>query len=120
MTLRDALTGLLATRGARSVTVASSEGLVVESVGHDEGDVDVVAGLIARGVAGGRELASLFGEGDLVQMTIEYERGPVLLAPLPNDREHVVVVVMDDLNSLGRIRLAVRRMLGEIAEAMRA
>lgn len=121
MTLRETLARLLATRGVRSAAVASGEGLVVESVGGGDEDRDFVAGLIASGLASSRALADLFGDGDLLQATIEYERGPVLLTPLPGEAgDHVVVVVMTDLDSLGRVRLALRRMLDEVAAAVAA
>lgn len=121
MTLKETLESLLSTRGVRRAAVASGEGFIVEGVGDDEGDREFVAGLIASGLASSRALADLFGDGDLIQATIEYERGPVLLTPLPGDAgDHVVVVVIDDIGSLGRVRLALRRMLGDIAAAVTA
>lgn len=121
MTLRDTLERLLATRGVRSAAVASGEGFLLEGVGDGDGDREFVAGLIASGLASSRALADLFGDGELLQATIEYERGPVLLTPLSGEvKDHVVVVVMDDLGSLGRVRLALRRMADDIAAAVMA
>lgn len=121
MTLRETLEHLLSTRGVRRAAVASGEGFIVESVGEDDDDRDFVAGLIASGLASSRALADLFGDDDLVQATIEYERGPVLLTPLSGEAaDHVVVVVLDEIGSLGRVRLALRRMMGDIAAAVTA
>lgn len=121
MTLKETLERLLATRGVRRAAVASGEGFIVEGVGEGAADREFVAGLIASGLASSRALADLFGDGDLIQATIEYERGPVLLTPLQGEAEgHVVVVVLDDIASLGRVRLALRRMVDEIGAAVTA
>lgn len=121
MTLADRLADLLATRGVRSVAVASLDGFVVEAAGGEAAVADEVAGLVAGSLASSRALAELFGDGELRQATIEFERGPVLLVPLPAPAEgHVAVVVLDDLASLGRARLAVRRVSQHLADAVAA
>lgn len=125
MTLRERLEELVVTRGVRSVAIASLDGFVVETVGRDGADVDEVAGLIAGLIAGSlassRALAELFGDGELRQATIEYERGPVLLVPLAAPAEnHVAVMVLDDIADLGRARLALRRTAPDLAEATAA
>ncbi|MDZ7801367.1 MAG: roadblock/LC7 domain-containing protein [Trueperaceae bacterium] len=117
MTLRARLEGLLATRGVRSVAVSSNDGFLLESVGGDDADGEFVAGMIASSLASGQALAELFGDGAVRQATIEYERGPVVLLPMPDDAEgHVLVAVLDDAAALGRVRLALRRALPELAQ----
>jgi len=121
VTLRERLEQLAATRGVRSVAIASLDGLVVEAVGSSPADADEIAGLIAGGLASSLALAELFGDGELRQATIEYERGPVLLAPLAQPAEgHVAVMVLDELADLGRARLALRRTASDLAEATAA
>lgn len=130
-TLRRRLEELVATRGVRSVAIASLDGLVVESAGigiatpraahAGSADTDEVAGLIAESLASSRALAELFGDGELRQATIEFEQGPVLLTPLAAPAEsHVAVMVLDDLADLGRARLALRRSASDLAEAAAA
>lgn len=120
-TLRQRLEELLATRGVRSVAIANLDGFVVASVGSGTADSDEVASLIAGSLASSRALAELFGDGELRQATIEYERGPVLLTPLATPAEtHVAVMVLDDLADLGRARLALRRSATDLAEAAAA
>ena len=121
MSLSDRLADLLAVRGVQSAAVASLEGFVVEAAGPASGAADELAGRVAAALASSRALAELFGDGDLRQATIEFEGGPVLLLPLPEPAlEHVAVVVLDELASLGRARLALRRVLPELAEAVTA
>ena len=48
---------------------------------------------------------------------IEYKRGPVLMVPLgETDESYVMVVTLDDANTLGRVRFQLRRLLPEIAK----
>lgn len=121
MSLSDRLADLLAVRGVQSAAVASLEGFVVEASGPAAGEADALAGRVAAALAAGRALAGLFGEGDLHQATIEFERGPVLLIPLPEPAlDHVAVVVLDDLASLGRARLALQQLRQDLADEVTA
>lgn len=116
MTLRERLEQILATRGVRTVAVASSDGFLIDAVGGGPSDTEFVAGMIASSLASGRALAELFGDGTVTQATIEYERGPVVLLPLPEGADgHVLVAVLEDTAALGRVRLALRRALPELA-----
>ncbi|MEX2502524.1 MAG: roadblock/LC7 domain-containing protein [Trueperaceae bacterium] len=124
MTLQEQLTSLAATRGVRRCAVASQDGFVIDAAeaetgGAERGSAESVAGQVAAALAAGQSLADLFGDGELRQATIEYEHGPVVLVPLPAPAEgHVVVAVLDDAASLGRARLALRRSLATLAEAV--
>jgi predicted regulator of Ras-like GTPase activity (Roadblock/LC7/MglB family) len=119
MSLATRLDELLAVRGVRSAAVASLDGFVLGAAGPDTGEGDAIAGLVAGALASSRALAELFGDGELRQATIEYERGPVLLAPLPAPAEdHVAVLVLDDLAALGRARLALGRVRDALAGAV--
>ena len=119
MTLADRLEDLVAVRGVRSAAVTSLDGFVVDAAGAEPSEADDVAGRVAGALAASRALAELFGDGDLEQATIEFERGPVLLVPLPDPAsDHVAVVVLDDLAAVGRARLALRRTRQELADAV--
>lgn len=118
MSLRAPLERLAATRGVVSAAVASREGFVLDSVGGSDEDLEFVAGVVASGLASSQALADLFGDGELRQATIEYDRGPVLLVPLEGEAaDHLVLVVLDEMASLGRVRLQLRRLLPELARA---
>ena len=119
MSLAERLTDLIAVRGVRSAAVASLDGFVLDAAGPAAHDADEIAGRVAGALASSRALAELFGDGELRQATIEYEHGPVLLAPLPAPAaDHVAVLVLDDLAALGRARLALRRVRQELADTV--
>lgn len=119
MSLTERLSDLLAIRGVESAAVASLDGFVLEALGNASGDADALAGRVAGALASSRAVAELFDEGELRQATIEFEKGPVLLVPLPDPAaDHVAVVVLDELASLGRVRLALRRMRQDLADGV--
>lgn len=121
VSLRAPLERLAATRGVVSAAVASREGFVLDGVSRSDEDQEFVAGLVASGLASSQALADLFGDGALRQATIEYDRGPVLLVPLEGEAaDHLVLVVLEDMASLGRVRLQLRRLLPELARAATA
>lgn len=119
MSLPDRLADLVAIRGVRSAAIASLDGFLLDAAGTNADDAEELAGRVAGALASSRAVSELFGDGELRQATIEFERGPVLLVPLPDPAaDHVAVVVLDDFASLGRARLALRRMRQDLAEAV--
>lgn len=115
--LRASLERLAATRGVASAAVASRDGFVLDGVGRDDEQRDYVAGLASGALAASQALADLFAEGPVRQVTLEFDRGPVLLVPLEGEASnHLVMLVLDDLGALGRVRLQLRRLLPELSE----
>lgn len=121
MTLSDALAHVLAIPGVRSASVVSTEGFVVEGVSEEEHDLEFVAGLVASSLASSQALAETLGASPIEQAMIEFENGPVLLVPLaPPAEGFVVMVSLASTGELGRVRFQLRRLLGDIADAVAA
>lgn len=121
MSLLQLLDQVAAIKGVGSAAVVSGDGFLLEGSSNNAVDLEFVAGLIASGMASSRALASLLGEGEVRQTMIEFEQGPVLLVPLPDDEQgYTVVVTIDTANTLGRVRFQLRRLLPEIARLVAA
>jgi uncharacterized protein len=119
--LADLLKQVLDIKGITSAAVVSGEGFIVEGASKNDKDLGFVGGVIASGLASSRVLGELLGEGDISQAMIEYEEGPVLLMPLTSGEEgYVMVTMLDSINSLGRARFQLRKVLPEIAQAVSA
>lgn len=119
MSLAERLADLIAVRGVRSAAIASLDGFLIDAAGDVADEADEVAGRVAGALAASRSLAELFGDGELRQATIEFEHGPMLLMPLPAPADgHIVVMVLEDLASLGRARLALGRARQQLADAV--
>jgi len=124
MQLAELLNQILEIRGVTSAAVVSGDGELLERVSQRQVDVTFVTGLLASSLASSRVLAGLLGDGEIIQIMLEYEQGPVLLTPLPTDQAqsegYLLVVTLDAVGNLGRVRFQLRKLLPNIAEALAA
>ena len=100
---------LMAVRGVKLAAVLDASGNIVESAGAAP-DVELVAA--GRAVAG--SMARALGAGELRDMVIDFEDGPVLLTSLG---ERSLIMAFDDVANLGRLRYAVKRALPALRES---
>jgi predicted regulator of Ras-like GTPase activity (Roadblock/LC7/MglB family) len=109
---RARLAPLMALPGVRGAAVATADGEVREVVGAGPGDEAEVRDLITGSLASSRALAELFGDGELRQATIGFDRGPVALQPLPGTDGRLLVVLLEHEAALGRVRAALATAAG--------
>ena len=118
--LNSLLGQVLNIKGITSAAVVNGEGFILEGASEGEKDLSFVGDVIASGLASSHVLADLLGEGSITQTMIEYEDGPVLLIPLKTEKEHVMVATLESINTLGRARFQLRKLLPEITDAVEA
>jgi predicted regulator of Ras-like GTPase activity (Roadblock/LC7/MglB family) len=114
---RERLDALMALPGVRGAGVASADGEMREVVGAGPGDEAEVRDLIAGSLASSRALAELFGDGELRQATVGFDRGPVLLQPLPGAGGRLLVALLEHDAAMGRVRAALAAAAGPPAAA---
>ncbi|GAA5511722.1 hypothetical protein Dcar01_00435 [Deinococcus carri] len=95
---------LLEVRGIRHVALIDAAGSIVASAGSGA-DISVVPA--GRAVVG--SLRAALGQGEWQDLLLDVEDGPILLTPHGNQ---VLLTAFDRVDSLGRVRFAVRRLLG--------
>ncbi|EYB67877.1 hypothetical protein DEIPH_ctg031orf0014 [Deinococcus phoenicis] len=95
---------LLEVRGVRHVALLDPAGSIVTSAGSGA-DISVVQ--IGRAVIG--SLQAALGQSEWQDLLLDMEGGPILLTPHGNQ---VLLTAFDQVDSLGRVRFAVRRLLG--------
>jgi predicted regulator of Ras-like GTPase activity (Roadblock/LC7/MglB family) len=93
---------LLEVRGVRHAALLGSQGEVLEQLG---GSPDASVAQAGRAVAA--SLIATLG-GELQDLLIDLEGGPVLLTPFG---DQTLMTAFDDVANLGRIRFAVRKLL---------
>ncbi len=121
MNLSSILDQALNIKGVISAAVVSGEGFIVEEASNSDQDLGFVGGIIASGLASSNVLAELLGAGNISQMMIEYEEGPVLMIPLETkDEDYVVLTTIDSISNLGRARFQLRKLLPDIVETINA
>lgn len=95
--------------GVRSAALVDRDGTVLQAVGRASGDATALEGLVAGGMVSAQALAELFGDGEVLEATLDVGDDPVLLHAVdgvPGGR--LAVVVIDDMSALGRTRSALR------------
>ncbi|GGJ60475.1 roadblock/LC7 domain-containing protein [Deinococcus aquiradiocola] len=89
-------------RGVRYAALLDASGAVIAGSG---GDADTTIAQAGRAVAA--SLIAALG-GDLQDLLIDLEGGPVLLTP---HGDQTLMTAFDDVANLGRVRFAVRKLL---------
>lgn len=103
------LAGLLDVRGVRHVLLVGSDGQIVSSAGLEGTQAAAELGLVAAGKAVMSALQQNLGSPSWNELLLDVDGGPVLLVPYG---DQVMLTAFDDVASLGRVRFAVRRLLG--------
>lgn len=107
--LREVLEGLLE-RGVRGAALLRPDGLLLEAVGEASGAAERAAALLGLGVA----LAQSQGE-EVEELVVEYPEGALFLAPVAG---HHLLLLLADLQDLGRARVALKGARPRIEEAL--
>lgn len=94
---------LLEIRGVRQAALIGAAGEVLSAAG---GEADVA--LVAAGRALAGSLIGALGEGELKDLLIEFDDGPALLTSVG---ERILITRFDDVNSLGRVRFALKKLI---------
>lgn len=119
MTLNACLEEVTSIAGVTAAAVVSEEGVVVDGITHGAVDLSALGGLIGSTLGASRALGELLGEGEVRQATIEYRDGPLMVVPLGiDDRGHAVVIALDAIGPLGRVRFELKRLLPQIEAAV--
>ncbi|MDO4263505.1 MAG: roadblock/LC7 domain-containing protein [Deinococcus sp.] len=100
---------LIEGRGVRSAVLYGPQAEVLDMAGGEE----ATAGLLTPARAIVQTLEQTLGTQGWSDLLLDLEAGPVLLTPGQDGQ--VLAVAFDELSSLGRVRLGVRRALGELA-----
>ncbi len=105
--LRVILNALLNIKGTLAALVVGRDGFVIEGVTADTTDVEVVGAVAASAMGSAEVMGNDLSRGGLTSILIEYESGPVAVAPAGQDA--LLVVVGDTQLNLGRARMEMRR-----------
>ncbi len=113
--MQEVLKKIKEVRGVRAVALLSEDGFVVEEL-KEEGtpEATVLSAQAATVLGTAQALAQSLGE-ETEEVMVEYPEGTLLLVPLAG---HHLLLFLEDVQSLGRARLALRRVLPEIKEAL--
>jgi len=110
--LRQILSSFTDLDGVLAALVVSRDGFTVDSATDVELDLDMVSAVIATGFDKLDKIGNELGQGGLRTAMLEYNQGPVVIAPLVEDI--VLVIVASQWTTLGRIRWEIKKRSDEI------
>ena len=105
--LKSVLERFLTVEGVTLASVTGTDGLVIDSAGKPEFDAEAVGAMATSSLGAAQALAEEVTRGRLTQAMIEFERGVVVLEPI--GELGVLLVLTEDVSSIGRLRLVARR-----------
>lgn len=105
--LKQLLGEFLKLDGVTAAVVVGRDGFVIESAISGKVDIDALGAMASTGMGTSEAMGAELGKGDLRQMLVELDNGPILLSPLSTD-ELIAIVAETDVN-IGRIRYELKK-----------
>lgn len=114
--LKQILSEFLKLDGVSAAVVVGRDGFVIESVEAGEIDTEALGAMASTGMGTSEAMGAELGKGEMQQMLVELELGPILLSPLSDD-ELIAIVGEKDVN-IGRIRYELKKNKERIIAAL--
>ena len=120
MSVVDHLKQIAVDDGVMAVALLSDDGFVIESI-RKEGaaDIDFVGGAATAAMASSRALADHMQKGQVKEVMVEYDEGPLLMVPLSaGGSDYTLVMLLDDVQNLGRVRFQLKKTRAALEEEL--
>ncbi|AWR87008.1 roadblock/LC7 domain-containing protein [Meiothermus taiwanensis] len=115
--IQELIGELQATKGVVASALVAEDGFVVESLRAEQApDIDFLGSAASTALASARALAQELERGEVEEVMVEYPEGPVLLVPLEGG--YLLVVLIDSMQSLGRVRFQLKKSIPRLQEAL--
>jgi len=114
--LKSILAEFLRLDGISAAVVVGRDGFVIESAEKGDIDTEALGAMASTGMGTSEAMGAELGQGEMIQMLVECENGPILLSPLSDD-ELIAIVAEKDVN-IGRIRYELKKNRERITAAL--
>ena len=114
-TLQELLTEFTNIPGVNTACLVGRDGFLLDSVTIAGTDAETIGAIASSGFGASESMGNQLDKGIMAMSMIEYDNGPVMLAPVGSDA--FLVIVADKNSNLGMIRLKIKKHAGEIATA---
>jgi len=105
--LKEILGEFLNVEGVSAAVVVGRDGFVIESATSGKMDIDALGAMASTGIGTSEAMGKELGKGELTQMLVELDKGPIIVSPLSKDE--LIAIVADITANLGRIRYEVKK-----------
>jgi hypothetical protein len=114
--LKPLLEEFLRVEGVSAAVVVGRDGFVIESAVSGKVDIEALGAMASTGLGTSEAMGNTLGKGELSQMLVELEKGPIILAPLSADE--LIALVADTTANIGRIRYELKKNKERIVAAL--
>lgn len=114
--LKQILSEFLKLDGVSAAVVVGRDGFVIESAVSGKVDIEALGAMASTGVGTSEAMGQELGKGQLSQMLVELQNGPILLSPLSPDE--LIAIVADHGANIGRVRYELKKNRERIIAAL--
>lgn len=114
--LKQILSEFLKLDGVSAAVVVGRDGFVIESAVSGKIDIEALGAMASTGMGTSEAMGMELGKGQLNQMLVELQEGPILLSPLSPDE--LIAIVADNGANIGRIRYELKKNRERIIAAL--
>ena len=105
--LKKILGEFLNLEGVSAAVVVGRDGFVIESATSGKMDIDALGAMASTGIGTSEAMGRELGKGEIAQMLVELDRGPIIISPL--SKEELIAIVAENSSNLGRIRYELKK-----------
>ncbi len=113
----EILNRLLEVKEVKVAVVVGEDGLVLDSVGEEGGDIDAIGAICSNGYLSFKRIGEELNYGAVVQAVIRFQSGVIVLSRLPNQLS--LVVVATEKANLAKIWDATGGIITDMARILR-
>jgi len=114
--LKQILGEFLKTEGVSAAVVVGRDGFVIESAASGKMDIDALGAMASTGLGTSEAMGKELGKGELRQMLVELDQGPILISPLSPDE--LIAIVANNEANIGRIRYELKKNKDRLVAAL--
>ncbi|HNY89053.1 MAG: Roadblock/LC7 domain protein [Euryarchaeota archaeon ADurb.Bin294] len=105
--LKQILGEFLNLEGVSAAVVVGRDGFVIESAVSGKMDIDALGAMTSTGIGTSEAMGKELGKGQLNQLLVELDKGPIIVSPLSKDE--LIAIVAENASNLGRIRYELKK-----------
>lgn len=114
--LKQILGEFLKIEGVTAAVVVGRDGFVIESATSGKMDIDALGAMASTGMGTSEAMGKELGKGELKQMLVETEKGPIIMSPLSADE--LIAIVAENEANVGRVRYDLKKNKDRLVAAL--
>lgn len=114
--LEDVLDEFLTINGVTAAVIFGKDGAVIECAATCPIDMDVIGSMVSTCLGSSEVIGGALSLGELHDMTVELDKGPIYLAPITTNE--IIAVIADTVGTVGHVRSELERNRSRLVAAL--